>query len=125
MTERLGRNLPNEKTAAIMECIKAYSTDTGVPPTLRDIRDVCQISSIGVVKYHLLHLRDAGKLTWQAGMARTLRLVGTAEPWLIAIYRNGHADYTTHSGMNSASGRLMFHPDPVEAKERAGLDTKP
>lgn len=43
--------------------------------SIREVGDAMGISSTAVVAYHLGRLRDAGYVTWESGLARTLRAV--------------------------------------------------
>lgn len=46
----------------------------GFGPTLQEIQEYAGISSVSVVYYHLHKLRLAGRVTWEEGKARTIRV---------------------------------------------------
>lgn len=56
---------------AIEELTKQY----GVPPVIRELQRHLGYRSTDPVHHHLVVLREAGKVTWQDGYARTLRVV--------------------------------------------------
>ena len=62
----------------ILLAIKLHHRQRGYAPTIRDIMQMCDISSTSVVTYHLDRLREAGMVDWLDGSARTLHLVKKA-----------------------------------------------
>lgn len=62
--------------ARIVNCIEALTYKYGYPPTLREVMDAAEIGSSGQLYFHLTRLSADGKLTWQPGKSRTLRLIG-------------------------------------------------
>ena len=62
-----------------LEFIAQFSREHGYPPTVREIQRGLGISSSSVVDYWLHRLSKEGRLTWQWGKVRTLRVVEAAE----------------------------------------------
>ncbi|MBE9102776.1 hypothetical protein [Vacuolonema iberomarrocanum] len=58
---------------AILELTAASG---GIPPTLRELQGQLGLRSTAAIQSHLDSLRDAGRVTWQPGRARTLQVVG-------------------------------------------------
>lgn len=44
------------------------------PPTVRDLARLCGITT-STAHWHLIHLRERGLVTWDAGNTRTIRTV--------------------------------------------------
>ena len=59
----------------IVGAIETMTAENGYAPTIREISDVVGLRSPDSVVYHLLILRDAGRVTWKEGKSRTLRIV--------------------------------------------------
>lgn len=62
----------------MLEAIKAYITQHGYPPTVREICDLTGIASTSTVHYQLQRMFADGTLeTDHPGMPRTIRVPGT------------------------------------------------
>lgn len=59
----------------MLDFIRAYSSERGRPPTLREIGDAVGISSTNGVRYHLEVLKRAGLLEQDPMVSRGLRLL--------------------------------------------------
>jgi len=59
----------------ILEFIREFRSDNGIPPTVRDIQRACEISSTSVVDYNLHKLREAGYLNRRPDVARGIELL--------------------------------------------------
>lgn len=64
---------PVKKTQTVNAVI-AFQRDHGYQPSLQDIADMLGISK-NTAWNRLLHLRDEGRVTWEPGQARTLRVI--------------------------------------------------
>lgn len=62
-------------TERVYQAIVSLISRNNYPPTLREIGDETDISSVSVVSYHLLLLERAGRITRQNGKARTIQIV--------------------------------------------------
>lgn len=71
--------MSNDTQETIFQFIKAYIVKHHYPPTRREIRTGCGISSNSVVSYHLRNLQDAGRLNVVQDVARGIVLVEEAE----------------------------------------------
>ncbi len=81
MTERTTRYQPPETAGErILGFIRQHIADHGYSPSHREIVDAAQISSVSVVHYWMLKLRDDGLITWVENQARTVRCVGNVTP---------------------------------------------
>lgn len=58
----------------VREFIARHVTQTGIPPTIREIAQGVGISSTSVVHFHLLALEAAGELKRMPGRARSICL---------------------------------------------------
>lgn len=61
--------------AKITSFIQSYIAQNGVSPALTEIAAGVGLASHNAVRNHLLQLQSAGKVTWQPGKFRTLRVV--------------------------------------------------
>ena len=59
----------------MLDFIQEFIDDNGIPPTVRDIQQACQISSTSVVDYNLHKLREAGYLNRRPDVARGIELL--------------------------------------------------
>lgn len=55
--------------------IESYVDEWGFAPTNREMGSALNLPSTATVQRHLEKLRDEGKVAWQRGRARTLRIV--------------------------------------------------
>ena len=71
---------PKKKLSArqerILEVIREFMRENGLPPTVRDIQRACQISSTSVVDYNLRILQREGYLGRKPDVARGIELPG-------------------------------------------------
>ena len=68
------RKMP-ERRRRILEFIQEFYFENGIPPTVRDIQQACDISSTSVVDYNLRQLEDAGYLNRRREVARGIELL--------------------------------------------------
>ena len=64
-----------ERRRRILEFIKEFYFENGIPPTVRDIQQACEISSTSVVDYNLKQLEEAGYLNRRKEVARGIELL--------------------------------------------------
>lgn len=64
----------DDTTEQVYAFVCAYMTEHGYAPSIREIASGCFISR-GMVTRHLDRLQIAGRLTRQAGKARSIRLL--------------------------------------------------
>ena len=62
----------------ILELIRKFLRDNGIPPTIRDIQKACNISSTSVVDYNLRLLQRDGYIRRRADVARGIELPNDA-----------------------------------------------
>ena len=62
------------KADQIEAYIGMFCRQWGYGPTLQEIAKDCGMSSTSVVSYHLQQLRHEGRVSWQKGRTRTLRV---------------------------------------------------
>jgi repressor LexA len=65
-----------ERRRRILEFIQEFYSENGIPPTVRDIQQACDVSSTSVVDYNLKQLEEAGYLNRRKEMARGIELLG-------------------------------------------------
>lgn len=66
------------RQALVLAYIAAFTAVRGYAPTLREIGKGLGIVSVAAVAQHLGYLRAKGRLTWEEGRQRTLRVLGVA-----------------------------------------------
>lgn len=59
----------------IMSAIMVYTLDMGYPPTFDEIGEMVGLRSKATVSWYLGMLRAEGKISWENGKPRTVRLV--------------------------------------------------
>ena len=64
-----------ERRRRILEFIQEFYFENGIPPTVRDIQQACEISSTSVVDYNLRQLEEAGYLNRRREVARGIELL--------------------------------------------------
>jgi SOS-response transcriptional repressor LexA len=64
----------HDKTATVLDFIRAYIATSGIPPTLREIAAGCGISSTSVVSYHLGKLERDGAIKRMPEISRGIVL---------------------------------------------------
>ena len=60
--------------AQIIAAIARHCSEHGYGPSIIEVAQAIGYTSVGSVSYRLRKLRDEGKITWQPGRARTLRV---------------------------------------------------
>ena len=65
------------RRAQVIEAIRTYWAEHHHGPTYDDLRRATRIKSPNGVRWHLRKLRDEGLVTWDEGLARTIRLTAT------------------------------------------------
>lgn len=68
-------DLSAPKYQAMLDFIAAFVDSHGYGPTIREMQNGLGISSVSVVNYRMHILKRAGRLTWQEGLNRTVRVV--------------------------------------------------
>ena len=72
----------------MLEFIRQFMRENGLPPTVRDIQAACEISSTSVVDYNLRLLQRDGYLNRRPDVARGIELVGVrphADPETVTV----------------------------------------
>jgi repressor LexA len=64
------------KQVLVLSFIARHTKEKGYPPSLRDIADGLGLKSVNGAKIHVVALKRKGRLTWDEGKARTLKVVG-------------------------------------------------
>ena len=59
----------------ILEFLQEFYLENGIPPTVRDIQQACDISSTSVVDYNLKQLEEAGYINRRKEVARGIELL--------------------------------------------------
>ncbi len=75
MSKHLSKN-----QSRILKCIHAFIDKHNYPPSVRDIRWACQISSTSVVAYHLDRLTERGYIKRSPGVSRSITLTKKGFP---------------------------------------------
>ena len=66
----------SQRQEQMLEFIRHFIRENGLPPTVRDIQAACEISSTSVVDYNLRLLQKDGYLNRRPDVARGIELVG-------------------------------------------------
>jgi repressor LexA len=69
------RKKPSLKQERMLEFIREFIADNGLPPTVRDIQKACGISSTSVVDYNLRLLQREGLLRRRPDVARGIEIL--------------------------------------------------
>lgn len=69
------RKMPARRVK-ILEYIREYYSENGIPPTVRDIQLACGISSTSVVDYNLKQLEESGHINRRKEVSRGIELLG-------------------------------------------------
>ena len=64
-----------ERRRRILDFLQEFYFENGIPPTVRDIQQACEISSTSVVDYNLRQLEEAGYLNRRKEVARGIELL--------------------------------------------------
>lgn len=64
-----------ERRRRILEFVQEFYFENGIPPTVRDIQQACNISSTSVVDYNLRQLEEAGYMNRRKEVARGIELL--------------------------------------------------
>ncbi len=59
----------------ILDFLQEFYLENGIPPTVRDIQQACEISSTSVVDYNLKQLEEAGYINRRKEVARGIELL--------------------------------------------------
>jgi repressor LexA len=70
--------LPTDRQTEVLEAIREHWTEWGFAPSVRDLMDMLNIRSPNGITCHLKALQAKGLVTWQPGLARTLRCTDAA-----------------------------------------------
>lgn len=60
----------------VLAVVQAYVAEHSYPPSVREIMDVAGLTSTRLVHKALVQLKEEGKVDWEVGRARTLRVIG-------------------------------------------------
>ncbi len=71
----LGKKKLSPRRQKILDFIQDFISESGIPPTIRDIQKACDVSSTSVVDYNLHKLRQAGYLNRRPDVARGIELL--------------------------------------------------
>jgi repressor LexA len=64
-----------ERRRRILGFVQEFYFENGIPPTVRDIQQACDVSSTSVVDYNLRQLEEAGYLNRRREVARGIELL--------------------------------------------------
>jgi SOS-response transcriptional repressor LexA len=64
-----------EARKRILAYLRKYIAEHGYSPNVREIMDACDLCSTSLVSHHLIRLRDAGAITYDDKLSRTVRIV--------------------------------------------------
>ena len=65
----------------VVEAIRVLTAERGYPPSQRDIAARLRLQSVSTVNVHLVNLREAGVITMDDQIARSVRVI-TDQPTL-------------------------------------------
>lgn len=68
-------DMADPKYQAMLEFIVTFVDSHGYGPTIREMGDELGISSTSVVSYRMHILQREGRLTWEEGRSRTVRVI--------------------------------------------------
>ena len=71
----VARKKMTERRRRILNFVQDFYFENGIPPTVRDIQQACEISSTSVVDYNLKQLEEAGYLNRRKEVARGIELL--------------------------------------------------
>lgn len=74
---RTARKTLTDRQLAMLEFIRDYFKQRGIPPSIRDIVAGCKISSTSVADYNLKHLERAGYIRRHPEISRGIELLET------------------------------------------------
>ena len=64
-----------ERQGLILQFIRRYQKKHGYPPSVRDITSAVGLASPSTTHVHLVALRSQGRVSWEQGKMRTLRVL--------------------------------------------------
>lgn len=64
-----------ERRSNVLKFLQEFYSENGIPPTVRDIQEGCNISSTSVVDYNLRQLEEAGYINRRKDLARGIELL--------------------------------------------------
>lgn len=76
LTAALNAPHTTDRQQTILYAIALFWRQNGYAPAVRELRDMCGLSSTSVVTYHLERLRESGFITYVDGKPRTIRITG-------------------------------------------------
>ncbi|WP_231516888.1 HTH domain-containing protein [Sporolactobacillus terrae] len=59
----------------IIDAIKKLTREQGYPPSVRELADAVNLKSTSTVQRHLEHLKRDGRVDFEHGCPRTLRVI--------------------------------------------------
>lgn len=74
---RTARKTLSDRQLKMLDFIRDYFNDFGIPPSIRDIVTGCGISSTSVADYNLKHLERAGYIRRHHDVSRGIELLGS------------------------------------------------
>lgn len=75
MTPAHSVNPLSSTSMRVVGFIARFADEHGYAPSVREIAEACDMSSLSVVAYHLNLLEERGIITREANTARTVRVV--------------------------------------------------
>lgn len=105
---------PNPRQQRVLDAIREYWRNAGIPPTLRELCDATRSSSTSVMADDVAALASLGLVRMTPGIARSIMLVQPDVPPMTKT------DYDTLmealNEYNSARGGLRVLPESVSAR---------
>ena len=112
----------SDRQLTILAYIRRYIAEKGFAPTLREIADSCQISSVSVVLHHVQVLEEKGRIFRKAKTSRAIALVeipvdrlrprrrpltNTQRAFLVATRKAAAAKQAFYKSMENDEGQTL------------------
>lgn len=66
---------PTRKQLEVLRAIQRLTKESDYPPTVREVQAEAGLASPSTVKYHLLHLKEKGLISYEPKKARTIKVL--------------------------------------------------
>ena len=109
-----GHNSLSERQRRMLAFLKGYIAERGYPPSIREIREGCGISSTSVAVYNLDRMHDMGVIRRDPANARAIAIPGET-PETIETPVDGPIGAETPADGTDAPGRERIRVTPRQA----------